>query len=221
MAADPAALQATVLDSMIEQVLIEQAAAQANIVIDEAAVEAEYQANRALVASDAAWAQWLADNLLTEAEFRQQIYDLLIAGAMRDQIVSAAPEVASHVHARHILVRSESDAHDVLGQLQNGADFVALAAQYSQDVTTREQGGDLGWFIDGELLEPALSQVAFALEPGQIGGPVVTRLGYHIIQTLERDEQPLSPEKRVLLARLQFENWVRGLTFNAIVERYI
>ncbi len=221
MAADSSALEATVLDLMIEQVLINQAAADANVVISDADVEAEYQANRALVDSDAAWQQWLDDNLFTEVEFRQQIRDSLTAGAMRDRVVGDLPDTAVQIHARHILVSSEAQANDLLAQLQNGADFAQLAQQYSQDITTRDQGGDLGWFIEGELLEPALSQVAFALQDGQIGGPVATRLGYHIVQTLERSEQPLPPEKKVLRQQLQFENWVRGLSFNAIIERYL
>ena len=162
---------------------------------------------------------WLR-NLFTDEEFRLEIRAGLIAGLMRDRVVNV-PEVALQVHARHILVKTEAEANAVLARLQNGEDFVALAAELSQDITTRDQGGDLGWFVEGELLEPALSQVAFALQDGQIGGPVPTRLGYHIVQKLESAERPLEAEKRVLLARIQFEDWVRGLTFNAIIERYI
>lgn len=221
IAASPEALQATVLDALIEQALIEQEAARQEVVITDEQVEAEFEASKAIVQDDAAWQQWLEQNMFTEDEFRQSLRATLIASAMRDRVVQALPETVLQVHARHILVNTEAEAQQVLERLGAGEDFAALAASLSQDVTTREQGGDLGWFAEGELLEPALSQTAFILTAGQIGGPVPTRLGYHIVQTIESAERPLEPERRALLAQLQFENWVRGLSFNAIVERYL
>jgi peptidyl-prolyl cis-trans isomerase C len=221
LVADEETLLATVLDTLIEQMLIEQQAAIEGVIITDEAVEAEFQATKALVDSEDAWTQWLAENLYTEDEFRQSLRETLIASAMRDRVVQDMPETLPQVHARHILVRSEDEAQDVLQRLQNGEDFATLAASLSQDVTTREQGGDLGWFAEGELLEPALSDAAFALDVGAVSSPVPTRLGYHIIQTLEAEERPVAPEKRALLAQVQFENWVRRLSFNAIIERYL
>jgi parvulin-like peptidyl-prolyl isomerase len=220
-AASPEALQATVLDALIEQALIEQAAAQQEVVITDEQVEAEFEASKAIVPDETAWQQWLDQNMFTEDEFRESLHATLIAASMRDRVVQELPENMLQVHARHILVDSEAEAQQVLQRLQGGEDFGALAASLSLDVTTRDQGGDLGWFAEGELLEPALSLTAFILTSGQIGGPVPTRLGYHIVQTLESAERPMEPERRALLAQLQFENWVRGLSFNAIVERYL
>lgn len=220
VAADPQALAASVLDMLIEQKLIEQAAAEQQINVTDAEVEAEYQANRALVENEADWQQWLADNLYTEAEFRESLRATLIAGRVRDSITADLPENVPQVRARHILVPSLDEANEVLERLRNGEDFAALAAELSQDVTTRDQGGDLGWFIDGELLEPALSTVAFSIEPGQIAGPVSTRLGYHIVQTLEKAERPLDPERQPLLAQITFERWLDGQQYNSIIERY-
>ena len=218
---DPALMEAAVLDTLIEQELIEQAAAEAGVIVSDEMLEAEYQANREFGPGDADWQQWLDENRYTEAEFRASLREALIAGTMRDRMTEDMPEVTLNVHARHILVSTEAEANDVLARLQNGEDFAALAASLSRDVTTREQGGDLGWFVEGELLEPVLSQVAFALSDGQIGGPVETRLGYHVIQKLESEERPLTPEQRAMLAQITFENWLRGLTFNAIIERYL
>ncbi len=220
-AADPTALGAMVLESLIEQRLIEQSARAQNVIVSDDAIEAEYQFNKQIAANDDAWQGWLLDNQYTEAEFRTTLRSMLIAGAMRDQVLQQLPENVPQVHARHILVETEAAAHEVLTRLGNGEDFAALAASTSQDVTTREQGGDLGWFVEGELLEPVLTQVAFSLNAGEIGGPVATRLGYHIIQTLERANRPVTPEKQALLAQIYFENWLRGLTFDAIIERYL
>lgn len=218
-AADRDALAATVLDMLIEQALIEQAAAEQGIVVTADMVEAEYQATRALVPDDTAWQRWLADNLYTEDEFRQSLRAALIAGLVRDHIVGSLPENVPQVHARHILVETEGEAVDVLARLQAGEDFGALAAALSRDVTTRDQGGDLGWFADGELLEPAFMQVAFSLQPGQIAGPVATRLGYHVVQVLERDARPVPEDRKPALAQAAFERWLQGLLYNAVIER--
>lgn len=218
--ADQSSLETMVLDMLIEEVLIEQAAADRGIVISDEQVEAEYQANRALAADDTVWQQWLDQNMYTDAEFRESIRATLIAGTMRDLVTADIGATVLHVQARHILLDSNTQATEIMNRLRGGEDFAALARQFSQDITTRDQGGDLGWFIDGELLEPALTQVAFAINAGQIAGPVVTRLGYHIIQTLGREERVVSDERRPVLAQIAFERWLQGLSFNAIIERY-
>jgi peptidyl-prolyl cis-trans isomerase C len=220
-AADPAALQVAVLDTLIEQALIEQAAAAANVVISDEMLEAEFQASRALVSSDAEWEAWLAENEYTEAEFRADLRDALMVSAMRDYVTGSIPDNVLHVRARHILVDSEQAAMDVLSRLQYGEDFATLAASLSRDVTTREQGGDLGWFVEGELLEPVLTQVAFSLADGEIAGPIATRLGYHVIQKLGSEVRELGPERRAMLSQFRFEDWLRGLSYDAIIERYL
>jgi parvulin-like peptidyl-prolyl isomerase len=220
-AANPDALRAAVLDALIEQTLIEQAANTENIVISEALVDEEFAANQALASDAATWQQWLADNLYTEAEFRESLRATLITGAVRDRVIGDVSASVPQVHARHILVDSEQGAVMILGRLQNGEEFAALAAELSLDVTTREQGGDLGWFVEGELLESALTQVAFSLDNGAIAGPVATRLGYHVIQTLEKAERPVEEEKQPLLAQIRFENWLRELKQNADIQLYL
>jgi parvulin-like peptidyl-prolyl isomerase len=219
--ADAAALNVSVLDSLIEQKLIEQAAADLNVTITDAQVDAELNTSKALVTDTVAWEKWLSDNLYTEEEFRESLRASLIANAVLAQVTGNLPEDVLQVHARHILVESEGEATDILNRLQSGEDFAALAAAHSRDITTRERGGDLGWFIDGQLLEPALTQVAFAIEPGQMAGPVATSLGYHIVEVLERDERPLPEERRPLLVQITFENWLDGLAYNADIERYL
>ncbi len=219
-AADPNALAASVLDTLIEQAVIEQSAATRQITVTDDEIEAEFNLSRSLVESDEAWQQWLTDNGFSEAQYRESLRAALLAGKLRDQITQDMPQNVLQVHARHILVATEQEATDLLGRMQNGEDFATLAASTSQDVTTREQGGDLGWFAEGELWEESLSQAAFSLEPGQIAGPVPTRLGYHVIQVLEREERPVPEERLPLLAQITFERWLQGEIANATIERF-
>ncbi|MCC5937756.1 MAG: peptidylprolyl isomerase [Lunatimonas sp.] len=69
--------------------------------------------------------------------------------------------------------------------LDGETDFATLASQYSEDPGSKVQGGDLGFFRRGELA-PEYEAMAFALRPGEIGDPVETQFGFHLIQLLER-----------------------------------
>lgn len=99
------------------------------------------------------------------------------------------------VRASHILIgvkqgdddatiqRKRSKAESVLKQAQSGADFGALARKNSDD-SSKEQGGDLGFFPRGKLV-PEFEQVAFSLKPGQLSDVVTTPFGFHIIKVAD------------------------------------
>jgi parvulin-like peptidyl-prolyl isomerase len=84
--------------------------------------------------------------------------------------------------ARHILVEHEYEAQDVLRKLEAGESFDDLARIFSRCPSSR-QGGDLGVFSRGQMVEP-FEEAVFALEPGQLSAPVRTRFGYHVIQRI-------------------------------------
>jgi len=87
-------------------------------------------------------------------------------------------------------VNTEAEALEIIGQLNGGADFATLAAQRSIDTATGAQGGDLGWFAEGEMIQE-FEDAAFAIEPGQVGQvPVPTQFGFHVIKVDERRRQP-------------------------------
>jgi len=116
---------------------------------------------------------------VTEAAVKAR-YDATIAGKPGE------PEV----HARHILVADEATAKQIIAQLDKGADFAALSKQYSKDPGAAQQGGDLGWFKQSEMV-PDFANAAFALKPGQITQtPVHTQFGWHVIQVLDRRQAP-------------------------------
>ncbi len=102
--------------------------------------------------------------------------------ARYDSTVAGKPGEAE-VHARHILVKDEAKAKDLIAQLNKGGDFVALAKANSTDPGAAD-GGDLGWFKKGDML-PAFAVAAFALpDNGITQTPVQTQYGWHVIQTL-------------------------------------
>ena len=107
----------------------------------------------------------------------------------------------------------------MLASVQSGGDFAQLAQQLSLDETTRAQGGDLGWFAREELLVPELAALAFSLQAGQVGGPVGTALGYHVVQTVEAASRPIEPERLAYIAQARLEAWLRDQWAKASVER--
>ena len=106
--------------------------------------------------------------------------------------------------ARHILFRLPENAsaereervrglaQGVLDDLRGGADFVAAAAEHSEDKGTAEAGGDLGFFPRGRMMPP-LEEAAFSLPIGELGDLVRTRLGIHILRVEERMEAGIKP----------------------------
>ncbi len=96
---------------------------------------------------------------------------------------------ADEVHARHILVDTEDLAKKIIADLKGGADFAALAKQYSKDPGA-DHSGDLGFFRKDEMV-PEFAAAAFAMQPGQVSdAPVHTQFGWHVIQVLERKHSP-------------------------------
>ncbi len=69
--------------------------------------------------------------------------------------------------------------------ITKGEDFAEMAKEYSEDPTTRKNGGDLGWLKKGTTQKP-FDEALFALKPGEISEPVKTEQGWHLIKVLEK-----------------------------------
>ncbi len=89
-------------------------------------------------------------------------------------IVEPAPDDSAKAAARR-------KAEQALDELRKGGDFEVLARRYSDDPGSRERGGDLGWFKQGQMVRP-FEEVAFAMRPGNVSGIVETQFGFHIIK---------------------------------------
>jgi peptidyl-prolyl cis-trans isomerase SurA len=107
--------------------------------------------------------------------------------------------------ARHILIRpgqggggdAEAKARiDTLrARIAGGADFAAVAAEHSDDTSSRANGGDLGWFTQDEFGPEFGGQVA-ALQDGQVSAPFRTQAGWHIAQRIGARQAAVSDDNR-------------------------
>jgi len=217
-----AQMRRQVLDSMIEQVLIGQAATQEGMAVSEEELEAVIQQSIEEGGGQASFEEWLKTSDLTYEEFREELRFQLLAMAIFERLAASVPTTAEQVHARHIVVQTEGEAQAILAQLQAGGDFVALARERSQDENTKEAGGDLDFFPRGQLISPELEEAAFALQPGQISEVVQSQFGCHVVQVLEKvTDRPLSLEVLNSLKEQAFAAWMQEQWDKATVERFI
>lgn len=121
----------------------------------------------------------------------------------------AANQLSYHqperIRVRQILIKAMKEDGDakkaeaktkiegIAAQLAAGKDFAVLAKEFSEDVETKEKGGDLG-LVERISLPPALATAAFALEPGKVTAPVETAIGWHLAKV----EEKKPPETRTL-----------------------
>jgi peptidyl-prolyl cis-trans isomerase C len=193
-----------VLDDLISQVLLAQAARAEGFEITDADLGSRIDALRSDVGGADALSKWQSDHGYTDESFRSALKRSAEAAWMRDKIIAAVPDTAEQVHAQQILLYNEDAARQVADQLNAGANFADLAALYDPNT-----GGELGWFPRGYLLEPALEEAAFSLEPGQHSDVITTEVGYHILMVLERDPQhPLSPDAYLVMQEKALGDWL-------------
>ena len=105
----------------------------------------------------------------------------------------------------------------ILERARAGEDFAALAAEYSEDFSTKSNGGDTGLFGPGTMV-PEFEQVAFSLDVGEVSDPVNTVFGVHILKLEERQEARLLPLDEV---REQLRDYIREEKMEAAVEAKI
>ena len=122
--------------------------------------------------------KYLKDKKPTEQELRAEY----------ENQVATLPKL--EYHARHILVATEPFATSVVQRLEKGDKFEDVAKKESMD-SSKDNGGDLGWFTPDRMVKPFADAVV-ALKPGDYTHkPVQTQYGWHVIQLV--DTRPLSP----------------------------
>nr|WP_299239923.1 SurA N-terminal domain-containing protein [uncultured Halomonas sp.] len=128
----------------------------------------------------------------------------------------------SHIMVTYGDDRTEQEARQRLEEarqrLQQGDDFAALAREYSDDETTADDQGDLG-FISRGFFDEAFEEAAYSLTPGQVSEIVETDNGLHLIKVTELDVPPFEEMRDTLQQELALEQ--AGDRFNDQAQRLI
>ena len=133
------------------------------------------------------------------------------------------------VRASHILItfpegadpaakaQARTKAQKVLKDVKAGKDFAALAREHSQDPGSAPNGGDLGFFPQGQMVGP-FNDVAFSLKPGATSGLVETQFGYHIIRVAEKQPGRTVPLEEV---RPKVEQYLENLNKETETDAFV
>ena len=203
-----------VIDELVIQALLSQGAQREGFRVNDAMVQARLDQLMNQTDGPMVFLDWAAHMGYTPESIRTALERSIEAAWQRDRILAAAPATAEQVKARQILVRFQETAQNLYRRLEAGADFATLALQY--DGLT---GGDLGWFPRGYLTVPEVEEAAFNLQAGEYSPIIATTFGYHIVQVIEREEnQPLSPDARLVFQLKALEDWLANERNNARIE---
>lgn len=184
-------LRNSLLESLIVQELIVQEAENREITVSDEDVNAYIQSVKDSYGDADAYVKVLEENGYTEASYAEAVREQMVIELFRDDLVNH-PEVVDVAKARHILVATEEEALDVIAQLDNGADFAALAQDISTDMGSAVDGGDLGYFaLNGDTTSKMVTEFSDAVRAQEIGvhssAPVQSQFGYHIILVEDRE----------------------------------
>jgi parvulin-like peptidyl-prolyl isomerase len=160
---------------------------------------------------DTAYQTFLQRANLTDAAYRELKRAELARDRLREDIGKSVQRTEEMVHARHILVDNQDSLQQVQQKLAEGVPFDQVAKELSTDRGSRDKGGDLGWFPRGQMNAP-FEAAAFTQPIGEIGQPVQSPNGHHIIQVLERDaNHELTAEQIEGKAATGYQAWYSGV----------
>ena len=191
------------LDNMINQILIEQAAKDQGIKVTDADVNAQIEQLKSGFETQEKFDQALKSAGMDEAGLSKQVREQLVTQKLMDKLATGEgkptnQEIETYYasnksqfeqkaakRASHILFAAtdKATAEKVLAEIKGGADFATLAKKYSTDTATKDKGGDLGWPTTPYVteFEAALAK----LKTGQVSALVKTQFGWHIIKVTD------------------------------------
>jgi peptidyl-prolyl cis-trans isomerase C len=136
---------------------------------------------------DVATASLLANQVNDEYAAKAKPSDADVK-AEYDAVVATLPKV--EYRARHVLVKTEQEARDIIAALGRGASIADIAKKASQDGGSRENGGDLGWFRADRMVKPFADALATLQKGGITQQPVKSEFGWHVIKL--EDTRPIA-----------------------------
>jgi parvulin-like peptidyl-prolyl isomerase len=98
-----------------------------------------------------------------------------------------------------------------MDRLDKDEDFALVASQVSSNTVTGANGGELGWFMTGQLAtryNPQFEETAFSLQPGAYSQPITSTMGWQIIRVTERGVHPLNETQLLTKQAEGYSKWL-------------
>ncbi|SEP02198.1 peptidylprolyl isomerase [Paenibacillus sp. OV219] len=186
------------LDNLIQDKLVGQEAKKKGIVVSDKDVEAEIAQIKKQFPSEKEFESALQQASMTLEDLKKQTSKQLRIRKLIEPLVKVTDadvkqyfdenramfDQPEQVKASHILVATKAEADEIMKQLKAGGDFAKLAKEKSLDTGSKDAGGDLGYFGKGVMVAE-FEKAAFSLKAGELGGPIKTQFGYHIIKVTD------------------------------------
>lgn len=241
-----AALDKQALEQLVSAELLYQASAKQEIKELDKQIDAKLAQGKARFKDEQEFKNSIKDLEMDEKDLREYTRrDLLISSFVDKTFVSKTvvsetemrafydnnPEKFKRdetVKASHILIgvdgkataeekkTAREKAEKLKKELSGGADFASLAKGNST-CPSSQQGGDLGFFVKGQMVPP-FENAAFALKPGETSDVVETQFGYHIIKTTEKKPASTTEYKDV---KAKIEEFLKGQKVNESIQKFL
>ena len=236
-----------VLDQLVGYKLLQQEAKTRQIAVADAEVDERIGEIKKQFPSEDVFMQMLIERKMTLEKMKSEARDDMAIGKMIEAEIATKAAVKpeqvqefydknpdrfkqpERVRASHILVsvpqngdaaakaQARTKAEQVLKDVKAGRDFAALAKEHSQDPGSAQNGGDLGFFQQGQMVGP-FNDVAFSLKPGDISDLVETQFGFHIIKVAEKQPARTVPLDEV---RPRVEEFLEGQNRDEQTEAFV
>lgn len=212
-----------VLDKIIGSELLAQEAKNKKVSVTEGEIDGELTKFREKFPSEAVFQSFLKEQGFTEQAIRDEIRKSYGVSKMIKQDIYAKISVdekaakdfytknpdqfeePEQIRASHVLVKVEKNADEktkaaakkeaeqVLADAKAGKDFGTLAKEHSDDPGSKNNGGDLDFFVKGQMVPPFEEAVVKLQKPGELSGVVETVYGYHVIKLTEKKPSRVIP----------------------------
>jgi parvulin-like peptidyl-prolyl isomerase len=254
-----AKLTSQVLDEMVNEELMVQAAEAAKIEVESSEVQAALdEVKQQNKLDEAGLSSALAAQGYTLSNYKHELRRQLLRFRAVNQLVAPKVQVTDEdVRARydqmarrteqvqavklsHMLFKlpehateqqladAKEKASKALARVKAGEEFAKVAATESDDDSTKATGGELGWFQRGSMANPEWEPIVFAMEKGDVRGPVTGPQGFHVFQVTEvkrSDLKPFPDMKDQLQRELrrremdkQTQTWIEELRKKAYID---
>ena len=213
-ALDETVARATVLENMLDVLLLAQGARKIGFQISEDVYQQRVDNLVSQLGSVDQLNGWMDKNHYSSESFKR-LYKLEIEAAhMRDSILESVPKSAEQIRARQIMVQSKTMADQIYSQLQSGADFATLAWIY--DPIT---GGELSWFPANYLVIKEVEDAVFLLNAGEYTPIIATDYGYQIVQVIEKvNDRMLTQDALFSFQRSALTKWIQDNKQNSSIS---